>query len=286
MQRVKMLSDIVDVARRAADRWYVTTGQAAVGPVNLDLLARGVEAGKVPVESFVRHEEWTVWRPLSEVAEILCDDDRETPVLSASRELTDDISEVGRPSTPIDFSPSDAIDGAADRREALVLVMTAAVVRGAADAAIVHEVEDYGAVVVCAHGASIFDTIGARTPLHDPALVAAAAGATVVAEPSPGPAGASILARLSKLAAEAPVTLDQDVIRPPAAALDGALMIPIRPHGRLAGLLEIGRRTPFRSAEIASIEALVEALVHKLEGWGPGQSSACPSGAPDDDRRS
>ncbi len=281
-----MLSDIVDVARRAADRWYVTTGQAAVGPVNLDLLARGVEAGKVPVESFVRHEEWTVWRPLSEVAEILCDDDRETPVLSASRELTDDISEVGRPSTPIDFSPSDAIDGAADRREALVLVMTAAVVRGAADAAIVHEVEDYGAVVVCAHGASIFDTIGARTPLHDPALVAAAAGATVVAEPSPGPAGASILARLSKLAAEAPVTLDQDVIRPPAAALDGALMIPIRPHGRLAGLLEIGRRTPFRSAEIASIEALVEALVHKLEGWGPGQSSACPSGAPDDDRRS
>jgi hypothetical protein len=301
MQRVKMLSDIVDVARRAADRWYVTTGQAAVGPVNLDLLARGVEAGKVPVESFVRHEEWTVWRPLSEVAEILCDDDRETPVLSASRELTDDISEVGRPSTPIDFSPSDAIDGAADRREALVLVMTAAVVRGAADAAIVHEVEDYGAVVVCAHGASIFDTIGARTPLHDPALVAAAAGATVVAEPSPGPAGASILARLSKLAAEAPVTLDpgvatigsvgakplhQDVTRPAVRVLDGALMIPIRPHGRLAGLLEIGRRTPFRSAEIASIEALVEALVHKLEGWGPGQSSACPSGAPDDDRRS
>ena len=49
--------------------------------------------------------------------------------------------------------------------------------------------------------------------------------------------------------------------------LEGALMIPIRPHGRLSGILEIGRRAPFRSAEIASLEALVEALVDKLEGW-------------------
>src|ERR1700690_2183933 len=143
---VKMLADIVDVARRAADRWYVTTGQAAVGPVNLDLLARGVEAGKVPVESFVRHEAWTVWRPLLELAEITSDDD---PGTLAAREITDDISEIGRPSTPDDFSPADAIDGAADRREALLLMMTAAVVRGAADAALVHEVEDDGAIVVC-----------------------------------------------------------------------------------------------------------------------------------------
>jgi hypothetical protein len=269
MQRVKMLSDIVDVARRAADRWYVTTGQAAVGPVNLDLLARGVEAGKVPVESFVRHEAWTVWRPLAELAEITSDDDVDG---AAARGITDDISELGRPSTPDDFSPADAIDGAADRREALLLMMTAAVVRGAADAALVHEVEDDGAIAVCAHGAHVFDTIGMRTPLLDPVLIAAAAGATVVAEPAPGPAGLSIIARLSKLAAAGPVALGDaatpDVLPPSLEGpLDGALMIPIRPHGRLAGILEIGRRAPFRSAEIASLEALVEALVHKLEGW-------------------
>ena len=268
MQRVKMLSDIVDVARRAADRWYVTTGQAAVGPVNLDLLARGVEAGKVPVESFVRHEAWTVWRPLSELAEITSDDDLDV----SAREMTDDISELGRPSTPDDFSPADAIDGAANRREAWLLMMTAAVVRGAADAALVHEVEDDGAIAVCAHGAHVFDTIGMRTPLLDPALIAAAAGATVVAEPAPGPAGLSIIARLSKLAAAGSVTLGDDAapdLLPPSleGPLDGALMIPIRPHGRLAGILGIGRRAPFRSAEIASLEALVEALVHKLEGW-------------------
>jgi hypothetical protein len=268
MQRVKMLSDIVDVARRAADRWYVTTGQAAVGPVNLDLLARGVEAGKVPVESFVRHEAWTVWRPLSELAEITSDEDPRGP---SAREITDDVSEMGRPSTPDDFSPADAIDGAADLREALLLAMTAAVVRGAADAALVHEVGDDGATVVCAHGAHVFDTIGMHTPLLDPVLVAAAAGAIVVAEPAPGPAGVSILARLSKIAEPSAVTLrDEDagaLHLPAEGSLDGALMIPIRPHGRLAGILEIGRRAPFRSAEIASLEALVEALVEKLEGW-------------------
>ncbi len=73
MQHVKMLAEVEDVARRAADRWYVTTGNAAVGPVNLDLLARGVEAGKVPLEAFVRHEGWKVWRPLCELAVVLDD---------------------------------------------------------------------------------------------------------------------------------------------------------------------------------------------------------------------
>ena len=91
MQTVKMLADVVDVARRSADRWYVTTGHVAVGPVNLDLIARGVEAGKVPLEAFVRHEGWTVWRPLAELAEIV----GESP-----RTSTDDIADVGRPSMP------------------------------------------------------------------------------------------------------------------------------------------------------------------------------------------
>ncbi|MFT3766837.1 MAG: GYF domain-containing protein [Minicystis sp.] len=234
----------MDVARRSADRWYVTTGHKAIGPVNLDLIARGVEAGKVPLEAFVRHEGWKVWRPLAELAEIIDDE--------GARPSTDDISELGRPSTPDDFLPADAIDGAGDRREAMALLMTAAVVRSGADVAIVHEVEDAGAVVVCAHGPQQH-LVGARTPLLDPALIAAAAGATVVAEPAPGPAGQAMLARLAQLA---------------GASLDGALMIPIRRDERLVGMIELGRAAPFRSAEIASVEALVDALVAKLAGWG------------------
>ena len=70
MHHVRMLADVVDAARMGTDRWYVTNGATAVGPVNLDLIARGVEAGKVPLESFVRHEAWKVWRPLADLAEI------------------------------------------------------------------------------------------------------------------------------------------------------------------------------------------------------------------------
>ena len=92
MHSVKMLADVVAVARRSADRWYVSTGHAAVGPVNLDLIARGVEAGKVPLGAFVRHEAWKVWRPLVELAEITGVD--------AKQVRTDDVADVGRPSAP------------------------------------------------------------------------------------------------------------------------------------------------------------------------------------------
>lgn len=245
MHSVKMLADVVDVARRSADRWYVTNGHTSVGPVNLDLIARGVEAGKVPLGAFVRHEGWKVWRPLAELAEIEGNE--------GTRLSTDDIADLGRPSTPHDFVPADAIDGAADRRDALLLLMTAAVVRGGAEVALVHEVEDAGAIVVCAHGPRMFEAMGQRTPLLDPTLIAAAAGATVIAEPTPGPAGRATQERLARLAEGGP--------------LDGAIMIPIRPGGRLFGVIELGRAAPFRSAEIASLEALVEALVAKLEGW-------------------
>ncbi len=248
MRHVKLRSDLADVARRAADRWYVTTGDHAVGPVNLDLLARGVESGKVPLEAFVRHEQWKVWRPLRELATVVRDED------DAGRESTDDIADLGRPSVPADFTPSDALAGAADRRDALALLMTASVVRGAADAAIVHEIEDHGALVVCAHGDSdrVAALTGARSSLADASVVAAAAGDMVIADVDGDLAAVATRARLASL----------------APAIEAAIMLPIRPFGRLAAMIELGRRAPFQAAEIASLEALVEALVHKLERWG------------------
>lgn len=66
MRSVKALKGVAG-GGGIADRWYVSIGQGAVGPVNLELLVRGVEAGKVPLDSYVRNEAWTVWRPLSDV---------------------------------------------------------------------------------------------------------------------------------------------------------------------------------------------------------------------------
>lgn len=247
MHHVRMLADVVDVARLGTDRWYVTNGATAVGPVNLDLIARGVEAGKVPLESFVRHEAWKVWRPLADLAEIT---DEDGLPLQPRTSLTDDISAQGaRPTLPEDFHPSDAVAGAAHRRDALLLLLAAAVARGHADVAMIHQVRDTGAEAVCAHGPAVFEALGMRTRLLDPALLAAAAGVTVIAEPTPGPAGQAMIARLSKLGTE----------------VTGAVMLPIRPHGRLYGTIELGRRTAFRAIEVAGLDALVDALVFKLE---------------------
>jgi hypothetical protein len=249
MTQVKILPHVLDVARAGSDRWYVTNGATSVGPINLDLLARGVEAGKVPVESFVRHEAWKVWRPLGELAEIT--DDEGMPVVG--RPSTDDISVgAGRPSMPQDFLPSNAVIGAVDRRDALLLLLAAAVARGHAEVAMIHELNNDGAVAVSAHGPQVFEALGMRTKLLDPALIAAASGMLVLAEPTPGPAGQAIIDRLSRLGL--PVT--------------GAVMLPIRPRGRLYGTIELGRRSPFRAIEVAGLEALVDALVFKLEALG------------------
>src|SRR5262245_9102478 len=163
---------IADWDTAIADRWYVTNGATAVGPVKLDLLARGIEAGKVPLESFVRHEAWKVWRPLAEIAEVTSATPFPLPARCPPGPVsTDDITQPGRPALPEEQLPADALVGASDLREALLLLMAAAVQRTLADAAIVHRIDDGGAVCVCAHGPQMFQVLGERVRLLDPVVV-------------------------------------------------------------------------------------------------------------------
>src|SRR5262245_21086336 len=67
MTVVRLRYDILRADRATADRWYITNGSTAVGPVALELVERAIEAGKIPVESYIRHELWKIWRPLSEL---------------------------------------------------------------------------------------------------------------------------------------------------------------------------------------------------------------------------
>src|SRR5512141_1569292 len=57
----------VAVTGADSDLWYVTNGVVAVGPVDFELLIRGVEAGRIPPGSFIRHESWKVWRRLEDI---------------------------------------------------------------------------------------------------------------------------------------------------------------------------------------------------------------------------
>jgi GAF domain-containing protein len=79
--------------------------------------------------------------------------------------------------------------------------------------------------------------------------MAAASGLSIVTEPSPGPAGQAILARLTELGA--PVAF--------------ALMLPIRPGGRLFGTLELGRSTPFSPDEVADVGNLTTEVARLID---------------------
>lgn len=328
---VKSVKITADVDDSSGDHWYVTTGAKAVGPVALDLLTKGIEAGKVPVECFVRHEAWKVWRPLADIASVKTDgegtpvprgraaarsDDaaptphvgafgafadmgravpstpgrvprvlpppnppppaRANDVRRAGRSTkatrpppppappaprtpaprheslatsTDDITEPGRLSLFAEQSPSDVLAGSGDLQEAMTLLMAAVVQRSEADAALLHRVDDHGATVACAHGPLCGEMLGSRTRLLDAAVVAAAGGHMVVAEPTPGPAGEAVLSRLARLGVVA----------------EGAVMIPVRTSRKLLGMLELGRRRRFTAAEIAALEGLVSGLALRAE---------------------
>jgi hypothetical protein len=269
MRSFKML---VESAGSGNDRWYVSDGATAVGPVGLDLITRGVREGKVPLESYVRHEAWRVWRPVCEVAEMTGpraldsaaptppyqprrrpqDDHGSYETVSAADSFTptDDITLPGRPLLPEEIAPADALEGAADLSDALHLLLNAAVMHLRADAALLHRIHDSHAVVHFAHGPFSRVMIGIETELSDAAMVAARTGEIVVAEPSPGPAGMAVCTRLLHLGVQC----------------EGAVMQPISISGRLVAILDLGRQASrFRVAELVVLEKLVETFVTRTE---------------------
>jgi len=54
----------------ASDLWYVTNGQAVVGPVGMELLLRGIHHGRVSDDCYIAQSFWQSWRPLDQVREI------------------------------------------------------------------------------------------------------------------------------------------------------------------------------------------------------------------------
>jgi hypothetical protein len=417
MPMVRLRADILRADRATADRWYVTNGATAVGPVALELVERGIEAGKIPVESYIRHEMWKIWRPLSELCitqETKPIDPNGTPVIPIVIPLPSDSGDFDPrrttmkpamsapaplpdlrlpPDTDPDFAPSstrppmssrqpmstpqplnqpqpanqaqpmsarqpanqaqpmstrqpanqaqpmstrqpanqaqpmsarqpppppqpmsarqpmsapippilaleeveevepdaDSLDlepvqvpllfvpsappsveditlptllprpnekmtadpsnVTAQLKDALLTLSGVILREVGCEGVMVHRVDDEGAVAVVAHGPRMFDVLGLRTRLLDPAIVAAAAGILVVAEPTPGPAGQAVLSRLEKL----------------GVLGTGAAMIPIRLKGRLFGTVEMGQAAAFDGAALAKAEGYVRVVQAKME---------------------
>jgi hypothetical protein len=247
----------------------VTDGATAVGPVGLELLARGIAAGRVPREAFVRHASWGGWRGLADLVEQDPSfDPRRTlsPLRAPKREPArqtldsidvvpdaDDLAEL------VDDTSEDAFDRAADVPEALLMLMAAAVKRSEADAALIHGTLANGAMVVCSHGPRMFELLGDRLPGFDPVLTAAKKGLTLFSEPVPGVGGSATRGRLCRF----------------GARIQSAFMVPVLVDGRLLAFIEVGRAQPFRARDAGEVAVLVDALVATLarsswsRDWNP-----------------
>ncbi|MFO0617033.1 MAG: GAF domain-containing protein [Polyangiaceae bacterium] len=255
MTIVDALANLVDPS--APDEWYVTDGATSVGPVTRELLARGIAAGKVPADAFVRHSSWDAWRTPADLKEHepKFDARRSFRVLPAvkiprpeARQQLDsaDIIEVVTPDEPAPrLSPEGSFASAADLAEALLILLTLVVEECGAEGALIHRTTEDVAVVVCSHGPRMFESLGARMQRSDPIFYAAKHGHTIITEHVPGVGGRAMKARLTRL----------------GAPIEAAFMVPMRLDGRLLAIVEAGRAKPFRAHDVVRAEILVDQLI-------------------------
>jgi hypothetical protein len=265
-----------------SDRWFVTNGVAAVGPVTFELVMRGVAFGRISSGSFIRHESWQVWRRLDEM-EALSPAHRNQTVTElasaaahAEQRARSSLSEPPPPPTgeelssrpfnprpeprrsfrPVSVDPVGVLAQASELGDALLLTISTAVAASSADVGLVHRVRGdlNAAVTVGGHGPGTELLLGERLSRDDPTLSAARAGRSVLSEPLPGDVSRYVIGRVERCLPE------------PASVA----MVPLLLYGELVALFEIGRKVrPFRAHEVARVEDVVEALAERtvVMGW-------------------
>jgi hypothetical protein len=266
----------------SSDRWFVTNGVVAVGPVTYELVLRGVAYGRIPAGSFVRHESWQVWRRFEDIEAQSAGRRRQTiedlashstsaekrargpfsqpPPPPSGAELSSRTQNVDRAARqsfrPLAVDPVGVLSNATELSEALLLSVVTALTAAAADVGLVHRVRaDIGvAITVGGHGLATERLLGERLSADDPTLTAARGGHTVLSEPHCGEVGRHMLGRMTRCSPD----------------VRSVAMVPLLVYGELVALFEIGRCSrPFRAREIGRVEDVVEALAERsvVMGW-------------------
>jgi len=273
----------VDIGNSApSDRWFVTNGVVAVGPVTFELVLRGVATGRIATASFVRHESWQVWRRLDEMESLSAVhrqktiEDLATASAGVEQRARSIFSEPPPPPSgaelssrpvslepaqrksfrPVSVDPVGVLAQAGELQEGLLLTVSTAVAAAAADVGLVHRVRGdlNAAVTVGGHGPGTEMLLGERLSREDPTLAAARSGRTVLTEPIPGDVGRYMIGRIERCLPD------------PASVA----MVPLLLYGELVAIFEIGRRgRALRAHEVARIENVVEALAERtvVMGW-------------------
>jgi len=203
--------------------WYVTDGQGVVGPVDTDLLLRGITSARIPESCMVTQASWTSWRHLHEIREVSRGWIDPPPAWKADHLGQSDV-------------PEDLVSQARDAGEALLLAMHAAVTATRATAALVHRYREpfVGLVTSCAHGPGGEAQLGQVVPRFDPVLAAARMGRGVLGRPLGGELQRCVARRFDGCGRE----------------LEGVAMVPVFDGTRLLAMIEIVRADhPFRSED-------------------------------------
>ncbi len=223
---------------RAAPRWYVTNGDAVVGPVDTELLLRGITSARIPNDCMVAQESWAAWRTIDQIREL----SRISRPFSWARDET-----LGA------GIPEEMVCRARDAGEALLFAMHAAVKATRATAGLVHRTRGpfVGLVTSAARGPGVDAQLGEVISRHDPALELAARG-----EPWLGPIGE-----------KAPTPVEGAIVRRFAAcpgALRGLALVPVFDGGRLMAMIELARVDhAFRGADAVVLRDIADVVCRR-----------------------
>jgi hypothetical protein len=232
---------------RSAD-WYVTNGETVVGPVDTNLLLRGVAFGQVGQGCFVWRKGWEDWRDVTAVREVCAL--RRTQAQRGPEWVP---TRAYDPELPHGFAVARAerwMDGACDESEVVALMLQALVFETRAAIGLAHrprgplgELETRAAFGVGAQA-----RLGEVLAPNDAAVRKARFGPTIF-DAEIGSAESEVAgSRLS--------------VR---AAVRGVALAPVYARGRLFAVLEVGKcDRPFRRSDGAWLRAVSRAAAARL----------------------
>ena len=223
--------------------WLVSNGESTVGPVNTDLLRRGVWFRRIPQDCIVRDLGWSDWRPLERIREL-------RPVLAAR-----DAGELFIPPVqPKVAEIAGDLARAVDAAEVLSFALHACMNKTGASFGVVHRAfTAWGTPVTsCVRGLGMIVRLGERLSACDSSIALARLGGVVVAPPDAGKVELQIADRFG-----AP------------GDLAGVAMIPVARARILYAVIELGRvGHAFRESDPLVLERTADAaasVIHAFE---------------------
>jgi len=229
-----MIAQEKELSQVSQGPWYVTDGRGVVGPVDTDLLLRGIATSRIPHSCLVTQPSWGSWRHLHEIREASQGWIEPPPAWK--------VDHLGRSDVP-----EDLVRKARDAGEALLLAMHAAVTATRATAALVHRQREpfVGLVTSCAHGRAMEEQLGQVVPRFDPVLGTARMGRGVLGRPQGGELQRCIARRFEGCSRE----------------LQGVAMVPVFDGARLLAMIEVVRADhAFRREDRGILQRIAEVV--------------------------